>query len=112
VIGLNLALVPVDIRTSMSDSVDLLAGLVQEERALSVRRPRLRERIDFLRATGSGDMDAERLARLEAEEREVSRLRRELHARIDGLRAGSGPEPAAAAAAKKEGLLEISRASA
>jgi len=71
----------------MSDTVGDLQRLEQEERAVSQRRRRLHERIDFLRAGGfSGPEDLERLAKLEVEERDVSRARRELHERIDALR--------------------------
>jgi hypothetical protein len=86
----------------MSDTVGDLPRLEQEERAISQRRRRLHERIDFLRGGGFGDPgDQERLAKLVAEEQEVSRARKELHARIDALRAqvaiagaaSSGPRP-------------------
>ena len=62
-----------------------LAELNEEERALSARRRKLHDRIDFLRAGGGGPVEevAELLARLEAEEREVSAARRAIHARID-----------------------------
>ncbi|WP_114797061.1 acetoacetate--CoA ligase [Gaiella occulta] len=63
-------------------------ALESEERALSARRRRLHDRIDFLRGSGGGDEQTlSRLARLEGEEREVSDSRRALHAEIDALRA-------------------------
>lgn len=64
-----------------------LEELEEEERAVSARRRRLHDRIDFLHGSGMGEPDAEeRLARLLEEEREVSRRRRELHALIDARR--------------------------
>jgi chromosome segregation ATPase len=73
-----------------------LVELEEEERALSARRRRLHDRIDFLRGGAVSDEDPG-LAELTAEEREVSRRRREVHARIDEIRAAAGeaqPEPA------------------
>lgn len=62
-----------------------LERLKAEERAISARRRRLHDRIDFLRAGGGGFSreTQQMLADLEAEEREVSRRRRELHQQID-----------------------------
>src|SRR5712691_8623299 len=72
----------------MADIVRDLARLEQEERAVSQRRRRLHERIDFIRGSGMHDPDSnERLARLAAEEKDVSSRRRELHGLIDSLRA-------------------------
>ena len=90
----------------MADSVGDLARLEQEERAVSQRRRRLHERIDFIRGNGAQDEESlERLAKLEVEEKEVSRHRRELHGRIDALRSqvGVGPAPGPQ---PKERLLE------
>lgn len=84
---------------------ELLEALEAEVRAVSARRRRLHDRIDFLRGSGVGEPDAaERLAKLEEEEREVSVRRRELHAQIDACRVeyrlgAPGPPP-------KDGLLE------
>ena len=87
----------------MADPVRDLAHLEQEERAISQRRRRLHERIDFIRGSGVHDDESrDRLAKLEAEEKEVSRVRRELHERIDALRSQAGA--AAPPAAPKEGL--------
>ncbi len=81
----------------MADTVRDLARLEQEERAVSQRRRRVHERIDFIRGTGAQDEDSlDRLAKLEAEEKEVSQRRRELHDRIDALRSQvgtAGPPP-------------------
>lgn len=64
-----------------------LALLEQEERAVSRRRAKLLDRIDFLRAGGAHtEATRQQLERLESEEREVSTLRRDLHARIDAIR--------------------------
>lgn len=62
-----------------------LERLKAEERAVSARRRRLHDRIDFLHAGGGGFSreTQQMLADLEAEEREVSRRRRELHHQID-----------------------------
>ena len=82
----------------MSDTVRDLPRLEQEERAISQRRRRLHERIDFIQGGGFADSgDQERLARLQAEEREVSRQRHELHERIDALRAQVGNQSAGGA---------------
>ena len=62
-----------------------LAQLRKEERSLSARRTRLHNRIDFLRASGSGleRDDADILEELERQEKEISRERLELHERIE-----------------------------
>ncbi len=75
-----------------------LERLESEERALSARRRRLHERIDFLRAGGADDPGgADALAQLEQQEREVSAARRSLHRQIDELRIRlgrpAGPQP-------------------
>jgi hypothetical protein len=72
--------VPVEGTTSgdwSDEDASLLAGLEEEERAVSTERRRLHDRIDNW---GGTDELLER-------ERELSRHRRELHARIDELRA-------------------------
>ena len=90
----------------MPDTASSLARLEQEERAVSQRRRRLHERIDFIRGSGVHDPDgAERLAKLELEEKEVSCHRSELHGRIDALR-GQASAAAPAPVAPKETLLE------
>jgi hypothetical protein len=62
-----------------------LARMNQEERALSARRTRIQNRLDFLRAGGGGPGAEveEQIAELERQEREVSEQRRELHQRIE-----------------------------
>ncbi len=75
-----------------------LERLESEERALSARRRRLHERIDFLRAGGAEEPDGgHALALLERQEREVSAARRSLHRQIDELRVRlgrpAGPTP-------------------
>jgi predicted nucleic acid-binding Zn-ribbon protein len=72
-----------------SDRSRTLAELNEEERAVSARRAKLHNRIDFLRAGGGGPLEevAEVLAKLEREEREVSDYRRELHQQIELARA-------------------------
>ena len=72
-----------------TDRSPTLAELNEEERAVSARRAKLHNRIDFLRAGGGGSLEevAEALAKLEREEREVSDYRRELHQRIELARA-------------------------
>jgi hypothetical protein len=67
-----------------------LARLEEEERAVSARRRRLHDRIDFLRATAG---DAAQLADLIADEHQVSAARHTLHERIDALRVQLGLEP-------------------
>ena len=90
----------------MPDTIGDLARLEQEERAVSQRRRRLHERIEFIRGSGVHDLEsAERLAKLEVEETEASRHRRELHGRIDALR-GQASAGAPALVAPKETLLE------
>jgi hypothetical protein len=66
-----------------------LERLEEEEQAVSARRRRLHDRIDFLRASGEPDSE-ERLARLTAEERAISDRRLELHGLIDALRVELG----------------------
>jgi predicted nucleic acid-binding Zn-ribbon protein len=65
-----------------------LAELNEEERAVSARRAKLHNRIDFLRTGGGGPLEdvADVLTELEREERQVSDYRRELHKRIELLR--------------------------
>jgi hypothetical protein len=65
-----------------------MTDLAAKERSLSAKRTRLQDRIDFLRAGGSGPVEdqAELIAELERQEREVSRERRELHEQIEGAR--------------------------
>jgi predicted nucleic acid-binding Zn-ribbon protein len=65
-----------------------LEKLTAEERALSARRTRLQDRIDFLRGGGGGPVEesAELIEDLLRQEREVSAQRRELHERIARLR--------------------------
>jgi predicted nucleic acid-binding Zn-ribbon protein len=77
------------VSSAASDLPPTLAELNEEERSISVRRRRLHDRIDFLRAGGGGPLEdvAELLASLEREEREVSAYRRELHERIELMRA-------------------------
>jgi len=58
---------------------ELIDELEEEERALSLRRSRLHERLALYPEYGNGE--------LEEAERELSARRRELHARIDALRA-------------------------
>ncbi len=81
--------------SSAADDVRLLAQLEAEERAVSTRRRRLHDRIDFMRggaATQSPDAEAQ-LQRLQDEERELSLRRRELHVEIDAIRVRLGQEP-------------------
>ena len=66
-----------------------------EERAVSSKRRRLHDRIDFMRsgrAVPSEESEA-RLLELQEEERELSLRRRELHAEIDVLRIKLGQTP-------------------
>ena len=94
----------------MADTVGDLASLELEERAISQRRRRLHERIEFVKGSGVQDATSlERLAALEAEEKEISRCRRELHRRIDALReqaAASTPPGREPKEQPKESLLE------
>ena len=60
----------------------LLRTLGDEERALSVQRSKLHERLSLFPDQA-----------LQERERELSRQRRELHARIDEVRAQLGLEP-------------------
>jgi hypothetical protein len=73
-----------------------LAQLRKEERSLSAKRTRLHNRIDFLRAGGSGlpGQDADLLEELERQEKEISRERRELHERIERVSAQLGRDAA------------------
>ena len=78
-----------------ADDARLLATLESEERAVSSRRRRLHDRIDFMRsgrATPSPDHE-QRLAELQEEERHLSERRRELHLQIDALRVKLGQSP-------------------
>ena len=92
----------------MGDTAGDLSRLEQEERAVSQRRRRLHERIDFLRGGGfTSPDDLERLAKLEVDEREISRTRKELHARIDTLRGQLGSQGAGGAvSAPRQSLLD------
>jgi hypothetical protein len=69
------------------DGPGALRRLQQEEQALSTRRTRLHDRIDFVRSGGAGDgPEAQQLLQeLERKERELSERRRELHEQIDVL---------------------------
>jgi type III secretory pathway lipoprotein EscJ len=60
-----------------------LAQLRKEERSLSVRRTRLHNRLDFLRAGGYPGQSNETIADLERQEQEISRQRHEVHERIE-----------------------------
>jgi hypothetical protein len=92
----------------MPDTVGDLARLEQEERAVSQRRRRLHERIDFIRGNGAQDEETlGRLATLETEEKDVSRQRRELHARIDSLRSQAGVGVTPGPPPAKERLLDV-----
>jgi hypothetical protein len=80
---------------STADDARRLALLESEERAVSSRRRRLHDRIDFMRGGGavtSSDGDGQ-LQKLLDEERELSVRRRELHAEIDAIRIRLGQEP-------------------
>jgi chromosome segregation ATPase len=80
----------------MSENRDIrtvLEELEVEERAISARRRRLHDQIEFLRGGGMGEPEAlERLAKLDESERQVSLQRKELQARIDALRAELGTD--------------------
>jgi hypothetical protein len=71
--------------TGIVESDRGLARMNQEERALSARRTRIQNRLDFLRSGGGGHGAEveEQIAELERQEREVSLARRELHERIE-----------------------------
>ena len=76
-----------------------LARLQEEERAVSLQRRRLQDRIDlFLGGGATHDVAGDELHQLRARERELSERRRELHGQIDVLRArmdaDAGPEAA------------------
>jgi predicted nucleic acid-binding Zn-ribbon protein len=77
------------------DASDPLSELERHERALSLRRRRLHDRIDFLRAGGGGDTAAvnDLIAELERQEREVSAERRRIQERVDALRAQAAQPP-------------------
>jgi predicted nucleic acid-binding Zn-ribbon protein len=81
--------------SSTADNARLLATLEGEERAVSSRRRRLHDRIDFMRsgsATPSPEHE-QRLGELQEEERQLSERRRELHLQIDALRVKLGQSP-------------------
>jgi hypothetical protein len=66
----------------------VLAGLEDEERALSSQRARLHDRIDFARQLAVNDaISADRLERLLTEERELGLRRRALHTQIEQVKA-------------------------
>ena len=69
----------------VNEHVRQLEKLTAEERALSVRRTRLQDRIDFLRGGGGGPREdvTELIEDLLRQEHEVSEQRRELHERIE-----------------------------
>jgi predicted nucleic acid-binding Zn-ribbon protein len=73
----------------VNEQVRHLEKLNTEERALSARRTRLQDRIDFLRGGGGGPGEdvAGLIEELLRQEREVSEQRRELHGRIEIARA-------------------------
>ena len=74
--------------------MDRLERLESEERALSARRRRLQDRIDFIRSGRAPEgLDAGELERLLDEERELSRRRAELHGQIDAIRLERGMVP-------------------
>jgi hypothetical protein len=78
-----------------ADDARRLSELESEERAVSGKRRRLHDRIDFMRAGGAvASPDAtEQLRRLEEEESQLSFRRRELHVEIDTLRVKLGQQP-------------------
>lgn len=76
-----------------------LARLQEEERAVSLQRRRLQDRIDlFMGGGATHDVAGDELHQLRARERELSEQRRALHDQIDLLRArldaDAGPEAA------------------
>jgi predicted nucleic acid-binding Zn-ribbon protein len=80
---------------SAANDARRLAELEGEERAISSKRRRIHDRLDFMRggaAVPSPDHE-EKLRQLIEEEREVSARRRELHAEIDALRVKLGQTP-------------------
>ena len=80
---------------SAVDDARRLAQLEADERAVSSKRRRLHNRLDFMRggaAVPSADHE-EKLRQLVEEEREVSAHRRELHVQIDALRVKLGQTP-------------------
>ena len=68
---------------------DLLSKLQAEEQSLSRQRVRLQDRIDFIRAGGSGSASAvqveEQLRLLLEKERKLSERRSDVHSRISEL---------------------------
>ena len=70
-------------------SSNLLGRLQAEERSLSRQRTRLQDRIDFIRAGGSGSASAsqveEQLRLLLEKERVLSERRSEVHSQISEL---------------------------
>ena len=66
----------------------LLTQLERDEQAVSRRRTKLHERIDFIRSGGfaSAEPNEDPLEELLEEERDLSTRRNELHFRIDELR--------------------------
>jgi predicted nucleic acid-binding Zn-ribbon protein len=81
--------------SSNADDARLLGRLESEERAISARRRRVHDRIDFLRGGNArrSEEDEARLANLQAEERELSERRHDLHLQIDALRIKLGQAP-------------------
>jgi predicted nucleic acid-binding Zn-ribbon protein len=81
--------------SSAGDDARRLAVLESDERAVSSKRRRLHDRIDFMRSGSAvASEDAEmKLQQLQDEERELSERRRELHAEIDALRIRLGQAP-------------------
>ncbi len=73
---------------STVDEVDEVIQLLEEEeQAVSRRRTRLHERIDFLHSGGYAHVDvAPELSRLREAERELSDRRQALHAEIEAAR--------------------------
>ena len=64
-----------------------LESLEEEERLVSIRRERLHDRIDYVRANGNADgtpASPEQIASLLEQERELSKTRKDLQARIVG----------------------------
>jgi predicted nucleic acid-binding Zn-ribbon protein len=79
---------------SAEDTNPTLERLEAQERAISARRARLHDRIDFLRANGNADgttATPEQLEALDEQERELSQERKKLHARIRELRQDQHP---------------------
>lgn len=76
----------------MSDAEEL-ERLEAEERAISARRRRLHDRIDFARQAAAGGGTSADLETLLADERAISAERKALHARIDELKVRLGLPP-------------------